>query len=178
MVFSLSDAELVRSIAGGDADALMQMYQRHGRAVFSLALYVVRDYATAEEITQDAFITLWQKARQFDAKRGKFESWLLQITRNRAIDRLRHQRRRVQAVGSIEAMESHPALRYEPAASDQTHELNTLLAMLPAAQRETIEMAYFQGYTHEEIAARLGLPLGTVKSRILLGLRKLHALLK
>ena len=178
MNLAATDVELVRSIAGGDADALMQMYQRHGRAVFSLALYVVRDPATAEEITQDAFITLWQKATQFDVKRGKFESWLLQITRNLAIDRLRYQRRRVQAVGSIEDMESHPALRYEPATSDLTHELNTLLALLPAAQRETIEMAYFQGYTHEEIAARLGLPLGTVKSRILLGLRKLHALLK
>ena len=172
-----TDVELARSIAGGDADALMQMYERHGRAVFSLALYVVRDPATAEEITQDAFVTLWQKARQFDAARGRFESWLLQITRNLAIDRLRHQRRRVQAAGPIEAMESHPALRYEPASSDQTHELNTLLSLLPAAQREAIVMAYFQGYTHEEIAALLGLPLGTVKSRILLGLRKLQVLL-
>ena len=178
MNLAATDVELVRSIASGDADALIQMYQRHGRAVFSLALYVVRDPATAEEITQDAFFTLWQKARQFDAARGKFESWLLQITRNLAIDRLRHQRRRVQAVGSIEAMESHPALRYEPASSDHTYELNALLAMLPAAQRETIELAYFQGYTHEEIAALLGLPLGTVKSRILLGLRKLQVLLK
>src|SRR5438270_5861105 len=72
-----TDVELVRSISGGDADALMQVYQRHGRAVFSLALYVVRDPATAEEVTQDTFLALWQKARQFDAARGKFESWLL-----------------------------------------------------------------------------------------------------
>jgi RNA polymerase sigma-70 factor (ECF subfamily) len=178
MDVSPSDAELVRSIAGGDADALMQMYQRHGRAVFSLAVYVVRDYGTAEEITQDAFVALWQKAYQFDAARGRLESWLLQITRNLAIDRLRYQRRRVQAVGSIETMESHPALRYEPSGSDQTHELNTLLSILPEAQRQTIELAYYQGYTHEEIAALLGLPLGTVKSRILLGLRKLQLLLK
>ena len=173
-----TDVELVRRIAGGDPDALMQMYQRHGRAVFSLAIYVVRDPATAEEVTQDTFLALWQKARQFDVARGKFGSWLLQITRNLAIDRLRQQRRRVQPVGTIEAMEAHPALRYEPVSPDQTNELNTLLATLPAAQRETLVLAYYQGYTHEEIAALLGLPLGTVKSRILLGLRKLHALLK
>src|SRR5215510_13482591 len=97
MDLSPSDAELVQKIASGDGEALLLLYQRRGSAVFSLAFYIVRDRASAEEVTQDAFMTIWQKAIQFDMARGRVEPWLLQITRNLAIDRLRHQRRRIQA---------------------------------------------------------------------------------
>jgi RNA polymerase sigma-70 factor, ECF subfamily len=175
---SPSDAELVQKIATGDGEALLLLYQRRGSAVFSLAFYIVRDRATAEEVTQDAFMTIWQKAIQFDMARGRVEPWLLQITRNLAIDRLRHQRRRIQAAAPLEVADTMAAVGDRLHIDDRLGELHALLQRLPVAQRQAIDLAYFQGYTHDEIAARLGLPVGTVKSRILLGLRKLQAMLK
>ncbi len=172
-----SDADLVHSVAAGDSEALMQLYNRLGGSVFSLAFYIVRDRATAEEVAQDAFFTLWQKAVQFDETRGRVEPWLLQITRNLAIDRLRHQRRRIQAGAPLEAADTIAATS-DGTNRDQSGELHALLKQLPEAQRVAIELSYFQGYTHEEIAKKLNLPVGTVKSRILLGLRKLQAMLK
>jgi RNA polymerase sigma-70 factor (ECF subfamily) len=175
---SSADAELVRKVAAGNSEALMQLYLRYGGPVFSVAFYIVRDRAAAEEIAQDTFMTLWRKAGQFDDARGRVGPWLLQITRNLAIDRLRYQRRRVQSAAPLEVAESMAATSDGLAAEDQRNELHKLLQQLPEAQRQAIELAYFQGFTHDQIAAKLGLPVGTVKSRILLGLRKLHALLK
>lgn len=178
MTLSRLDDELIRSVAKGDDEALIQLYQRHGRAVYSLAYYIIQDRALAEEITQDVFIAVWQKASQFDAARGRLESWLLQITRNLAIDNLRYQRRRHAHAVSLDDVESHAALSDGPLAELQKRELNGLLQKLPAEQQQVIELAYFQGFTHEEIAAKLKLPIGTIKSRILLGLRKLKTMLK
>jgi RNA polymerase sigma-70 factor, ECF subfamily len=175
---SHSDEELVRSVATGDDQALINLYQRHGRSVYSLACYIIQDRALAEEITQDVFVVLWQKANQFDGARGRLDSWLLQITRNLAIDRLRYRRRRVQDTVSLESAEADPAMSQGPINDDGKRELNVLLQKLPEAQRQAIELAYFQGFTHDEIAARFGLPVGTVKSRILLGLRKLQTMMK
>ncbi|MEP7199062.1 MAG: sigma-70 family RNA polymerase sigma factor [Chloroflexota bacterium] len=169
-----SDADLIRRVVARDDEALLQLYQRYGRAVFALGCYITQDRATAEEITQDAFVALWQKAHLFDSARGRVDSWLLQIARNLAIDCLRHQQRHMPAGVSLDGVETHAA----PPSNDAHGELHTLLRQLPTAQRQVIELAYFQGYTHEEIAAQLGLPLGTVKSRILLGLRRLHNLLQ
>ena len=178
MNHSRSDEELVRHVVAGDDEALMGLYQRHGRSVYSLAWYIIQDRAVAEEITQDVFVALWQKANQFDEKRGRLATWLLRITRNLAIDRLRYQRRRIYEVMSLESAESHATRNDGLAATDRHNELNGLLQQLPAAQRQVIELAYFQGFTHDEIAVQFNLPVGTVKSRILLGLRKLHSLMK
>lgn len=166
----------MRRVAGGDADALMLLYEQFGRIVFSVAIYIVQDQQHAEEITQDVFMAVWQKAKMFDAERGSAKAWLTQIARNLAIDRLRQQRRRVSESHPLELAEMLPAggMIY----NDERHELFGHLQKLPVEQRQAIEMAYFQGYTHQEIAKQLKLPLGTVKSRILLGLRKLQGLLK
>ncbi len=173
-----SDSDLARRITRGDDDALIALYQRHGRAVFSLAYYIIRNRALAEEITQDVFIALWQKASQFDAARGRLDSWLLQITRNLSIDYLRYERRRHSDALPIDDMELHATTSNGPVSELYRRELHNLLERLPAEQRQVIELAYFQGYTHSEIAAGLKLPVGTVKSRILLGLRKLKGLLQ
>ncbi len=177
MTPSRPDEELVRCVAHGDEEALIELYQQHGRSVYSLAYYVVHDHALAEEITQDVFVTLWQKADQFDAARGRLAAWLLQITRNLSIDRLRYQRRRRESV-SLDAVEVYTMTNDGPITADDPSDWNSLLQKLPAEQRQAIELAYFQGFTHEEIAAKFHLPVGTVKSRILLGLRKLKNWLK
>lgn len=166
----------MQRVVGGDADALLMLYEQYGRIVYSVAMYVLQDPQHAEEVTQDVFMTVWQKARMFDLKRGTAKSWLTQIARNLAIDHLRRQRRRGQESHPLELAEMLPApgtIR-----NDDQHELFGHLQKLPTEQRQAIEMAYYQGYTHQEIAERLKLPLGTVKSRILLGLRKLQGLLK
>jgi RNA polymerase sigma-70 factor (ECF subfamily) len=174
-----SDEELMARVVKGSEAALLQLYQRHVRAVYSLAVYIVRDERTGEDITQEVFTTLWQKADLFEPARGRFTTWLLNITRHRAIDVLRQQSRRIQPAVSLDA---DPLLQENiaggPRPDDARGELHLLLALLPDAQRQVIELSYFQGYTHEEIAGRLNLPAGTVKSRILLGLRKLRDLMK
>src|SRR5512139_3169623 len=104
-----SEDHLMRRIAGGDAEALLALYQRYGRAVFSLASYIVQDLPSAEEITQDVFFAVWRKARQFDARRGSLQAWLLQIARNLSIDRLRQRRRRVAEAHPLELAEILPA---------------------------------------------------------------------
>lgn len=166
----------MQRVAAHDSDALMALYEQYSRIVYSVAIYVLQDPQHAEEITQDVFMTVWQKAAMFDMERGTAKSWLTQIARNLAIDHLRRQRRRGAESHPLELAEVLPA----PGTihNDDQHELFGHLQKLPAEQRQAIEMAYFQGYTHQEIAERLKLPLGTVKSRILLGLRKLQALLK
>ena len=172
-----SEDHLMRRIAGGDSEALLALYQRYGRAVYSLASYIVQDLSGAEEITQDVFFAVWQKARQFDPARGSLQAWLFQIARNFSIDRLRQRRRRVAETHPLELAEILPAPA-SPVHGDDQRDLYAHLQRLPPEQRQAIELAFFQGYTHQEIAARLKLPLGTVKSRILLGLRKLQSFLK
>lgn len=174
-----SDEELVARVADGHEAALLELYHRYVRAVYSLATYIVRDQAIGEDITQEVFMTLWQKAYLFDPARGRFSTWLLNITRHRAIDILRQQRRRIQPTLSLEASPEaqEGTASYQPV-EDVQRELHLLLRALPDNQRQVIELSYFYGYTHEEIARQLNLPLGTVKSRILLGLRKLRDMLK
>lgn len=173
-----SDVDLIHRIARGDDEALVELYGRHGRAVFSLSYYIIHDRALAEEITQDVFIAIWQKASQYNAARGRLDAWLLQITRNLSIDYLRYERRRNANPLSLDDVEPQAAPGNGPVAEFQKRELAGLLQHLPPEQAQVIELSYFQGYTHSEIAARLGLPVGTIKSRILLGLRKLKEMLK
>lgn len=174
---ALSDELLLTRVRAGDAASLRALYERHANAVFGLAQYILRDRSQAEELTQEVFITLWSKADLYDELQARVRTWLLSITRHRAIDLLRKRSRRIQPDLSLDdstAAEVHAPITES---LDAQRELHLLLRYLPPEQRAVIELCYFQGYTHEEIAAGLQLPLGTVKSRILLGLKKLRAML-
>jgi RNA polymerase sigma-70 factor, ECF subfamily len=175
---SVSDEHLLQQVIARDTDAFQQLFQRHGNAVYALAQYILREPAVAEELTQEIFLAVWNKAEQYQVEQSRFRTWLLSITRHRAIDQLRHRRRRIPSDLSLDDdsfVEAHAPLS-EPI--DSQRELHLLLCHLPPEQRLAIELCYFQGYTHEEIAAHLKIPLGTLKSRILLGLKKLRVMMK
>jgi RNA polymerase sigma-70 factor (ECF subfamily) len=175
---AVSDESLLQQVLDRDPAALQALYQRHGHAVYALAHYILRDSGVAEELTQEIFLTVWNKAAQYQAQQARFRTWLLSIARHRAIDQLRQRQRRIKSDFSLDdalvAEERAPLT--EPI--DSQRELHLLLRHLPPEQRTAIELCYFEGYTHEEIAKRLQLPLGTVKSRILLGLKKLREMMK
>ncbi len=165
------DNELIRRVAAGDNIALMALYDRHNRQAFGLAFRILGDAATAEEVVQDAFLSLWRNAKSFDTGRGGVRTWLLTIVHNRSIDRIRAAKSRASTV-ELEVAD------YAGIASDPWDDVTDRLdgaqvreavAELPEDQRSAIELAYFQGLTHQEIAARTGLPLGTVKGRLRLG---------
>lgn len=174
----VSDEQLLELVLARDPAALEQLYQRHGSAVYALAQYILREPAVAEELTQEIFLTVWNKAAQYQSEHARFRTWLLSITRHRSIDQLRQRRRRISSDLSLDdasIAEEHAPLT-EPI--DSQRELHLLLRHLPPEQRLAIELCYFQGYTHEEIASQLHLPLGTLKSRILLGLKKLRDMMR
>lgn len=183
----LSDAELVTRVAerGHDArDAFEQLYDRHAGRAFGLALRLVGNRAVAEEVTQEAFWRAWQAARSFDPNRAGFSSWLLAIVHHCAVDELRRQRSRGAPIeldapeGETQEVSDPDADTHEHAwANVQNEQVKAALAKLPEAQRTVIEMAYFGGYTRQEIAQRLNEPLGTVHTRARLGLIKLKELL-
>lgn len=175
---ALSDELLLARVRDGQTDALQQLYQRHAAAVYALAQYILHEPAIAEELTQEIFLTIWNKAEQYQERQARFRTWLLSITRNRAIDQLRRRRRRIQPDVSLD--DALLAEEYAPVSEpiDTQRELHLLLRHLPPEQCMVIELCYFQGYTHEEIAARLHIPLGTIKSRILLGLKKLREMMR
>jgi RNA polymerase sigma-70 factor (ECF subfamily) len=129
-------------------------------------------------LTQEIFLTVWNKAEQYRSDYARFRTWLLSITRHRAIDQLRQRRRRIRSDMSLD--DSSIAEEYAPVSEpiDSQRELHLLLRHLPPEQRRAIELCYFEGYTHEEIAAQLNIPLGTLKSRILLGVKKLREMMK
>ncbi len=174
----VSDEQLLQQVIERDGAALQQLYSRHGTAVFSLARFILRDNAVAEELTQEIFLTVWNKAGQYRSEYARFRTWLLSITRHRAIDYLRQRRRRISADLSLddETFSQDRLPHSDPL--DTQRELHLLLRHLPPEQRLAIELCYFEGYTHEEIAAQLKIPLGTLKSRILLGLKKLREMMK
>jgi RNA polymerase sigma-70 factor (ECF subfamily) len=177
----LADAELIERSAAGDARALEVLYDRYARVVYSFALRIVGEAQLAEELLQEVFFRAWQQGGSFRATRGSFITWLLSITHNMAIDEVRKRRRRPLRSDNDDpeaVMAAMPdtgldveeevwlgALRETVAAAMQT---------LPPAQREAIELAYFRGLTQREIAERLGEPLGTIKTRMRLGMQKLR----
>lgn len=178
----MDDSSLLQRVAAGDEDALLALHKRYANLVYSMAWRVLHDVGRAEEVTQDIFIKLWQKGHQYDPNRGRFSSWLLSVTRFAAIDRLRSDGRRpVAAELSVDEGDDRPSLEQllpptDHASWERGQHLRLLLAQLPADQRQIIELAYFAGLTHSELAAHLSLPLGTVKSRLRLGLEKLRGL--
>jgi RNA polymerase sigma-70 factor (ECF subfamily) len=180
-VSELDDGLLLEKIAAGDGDALLMLHKRYVHLVYSMAWRVLQDESQAEEVTQDVFLKLWQKSQRYDPGRGRFASWLLSITRFAAIDRLRREGRRPSAV-DLPPTDADGTLTVERllptdhASWERGQHLHLLLGQLPAEQRQIIELAYFGGMTHHELANYLGLPLGTVKGRLRLGLEKLRAL--
>jgi RNA polymerase sigma-70 factor, ECF subfamily len=180
----LSDEALVAQIARGDEQALGAFYDRFGRTVFSLALRVVRNAQVAEEATQEAFLAVWRSADEYRASRGSARTWLLTIAHRRAVDRVRYEQRRVAANEPLDDTTQAQIRQTLPSAEDEAwvaferERLVRALAQIPDAERELIELAYFDGYTQSQLAERLGLPLGTVKRRTFTGLRRLRELLE
>ncbi len=175
------DGQLLQAVGRGDEDALLALHRRYVNLVYTMAWRVLQDVGLAEEVTQDIFLKLWHKGHQYDPARGRFSSWLLGVTRFAAIDRLRREGRQPQRAELAVREEDESAalerlLPTDHAAWERGQHLRLLLAQLPAEQRQIIELAYFGGMTHAELAEHLGLPLGTVKGRLRLGLEKLRSL--
>jgi RNA polymerase sigma-70 factor (ECF subfamily) len=180
----LSDEALVAQIARGDEAALGAFYDRLGRVVYGLVLRVVRNAEVAEEATQEAFLAVWRTADEYRASRGSARAWLLTIAHRRAVDRVRYEQRRVAGNEPLDETTQAQIREIIPSAEDEAwvvferERLIRALAQIPDAERELIELAYFDGYTQSELAERLGLPLGTVKRRTFTGLRRLRGLLE
>jgi RNA polymerase sigma-70 factor, ECF subfamily len=179
-----TDNETVTRLRHGEVDAIATIYDLYGGLAFSVALRVLGDRQKAEDVTQEAFVNLWKHSKDFDQSKGSLRTWLLAIVRNRAIDALRGQGARDRA--ELPLVESHPAQSQgagggDPwqtvAASLEAQAVREAIASLPAEQRQVVELAYYGGYTHQEIARFVRLPLGTVKGRMRLALEKLHSYL-
>lgn len=174
----LTDEELVRGIARVEPAAFDVLYRRHGAAAFALARRMLGSQARAEDAVQEAFISLWRTARRYDSARGSVRSWLLGIVRNRSIDALRgldvHQRRRIEMENFEDRVATLDETEGDFVSREQARSVQSALATLPRDQRRVLELAYFGGWTQTEIAEHLELPLGTVKSRARLGLKKLR----
>jgi RNA polymerase sigma-70 factor, ECF subfamily len=171
------DELLADRIRRGDRDALGTLYDRYASLAMGVALRVVPDRATAEDLVHDAFVTVWQKIGRFDTTRGSLRSWLITIVRNRAIDRLRATRPSVEVGEADERslLASGPNPTWVAAiARLSAAELRTAMEALPDEQREAIELAYFRGHTYREIAVITGVPTGTANGRLRLALAKLR----
>lgn len=181
---TLSEIDLLRQVVQRDQEALMLLYERYGAFVYSLCLRVLRQPGLAEEVTQDVFLKLWRQPERWDPSLGQFSSWLLTISRNAAIDRLRREGRQspitwdtgVWDTGeeSAENVGSAHLFAAEQANWLDGQLLRKLMQRLPAEQRQLIELAFFEGYSHSELAELLHLPLGTVKTRLRMGMQKLR----
>jgi RNA polymerase sigma-70 factor (ECF subfamily) len=180
---SLDDATLIDLIARARTEALGELYDRYSRLVYSLAVNTVGDYGTAEEITQDVFVRVWQRAASYQAERAKVSTWLTSIARHRAIDQLRRRGARPEqhTVSWAEAEPDSLTANGNPQEAAQLamdrDKVRSALAQLPEEQRQVLALAYFQGYTQQQIADALDQPLGTVKTRVRLAMQKLRQLL-
>jgi RNA polymerase sigma factor (sigma-70 family) len=175
----ISDPGLIALIARGDRDAFAELYDRYGKTAYGLAYRVTRDSGLAEEVVQEAFLTIWRQAARFDARRAKPSTWLLSITHHKAVDVVRREqlRRTEPDEGMEEAPDSVDVPR-EAWLGLQLDQVREALATLPDPQREVIELSYFEGYSQSELARRLGEPLGTIKSRTHTALTRLRAQLE
>ena len=175
-VTELSDEQLLEAIAAGDEGALGALYDRFGRVAFGVALRVLRDRALAEDAVQEAFLAIWRSAERYRIERAKPSTWVLTLVHRRAVDLVRREDRR-----RAEPLDEPP----EAAGDDVPEEaglrerraaVQTALRQLPDDQRQALELAYYGGYTQSELAERLGVPLGTIKSRMFAGLTRLREL--
>lgn len=171
------EANLVQRLIQQDQTALSELYTQFGGLVYSIAMRVVQNPVLAEEVTQDAFLKVWHQPSSWDPSRGKFVSWLLTITRYTAIDLLRkEQRRPVQDAVELEDLRIGSGSVMDDPIWQDGRLLRSLLENLPVEQVQVIELAFFEGMSHSEMAEHLSLPLGTVKTRVRLGLQKLKTL--
>ena len=176
----ISDAELLKAIVRGDEAALAACYDRYRLILFSLILRILHDRQEAEDVLQEVFLQVWRRARDFDESRGRAFTWLVTIARSRALDRLRANasRARLATEAEQEPRADIGDAAEEALKSEAGAVVRRALAELPEEQRRALFMAYFEGLTQTEIAARLGDPLGTVKTRMRSGLMKLRELLR
>jgi RNA polymerase sigma-70 factor, ECF subfamily len=175
----LADEELMPLIGAKDPEAFEVFYDRHGGAAYSLAYRIVGERAAAEDVTQEAFISLWRSGARFDSTRGSVRSWMLSIVRNRAIDFLRSKAGKAPKLtfdddAILEQRPSETLTDDEALRRETATEVRGALGQLPGEQSKVIELAYFGGFSHSEIARMLGVPLGTVKGRMRLGLEKIR----
>jgi RNA polymerase sigma-70 factor, ECF subfamily len=173
----LADEDLISLVEAADAEAFATLYDRHSRAAFSLAYRMMGERQASEDLTQDAFLKVWRGASSYRADRGSVRTWILSIVHNRGIDQIRSQasRRRTQDKVEASAPRSQPSEAFAEAwRNSQRDQVREALNTLPSEQLKILELAYFSGYTHVEISDLLGLPLGTVKGRMRLGLKKIR----
>jgi RNA polymerase sigma-70 factor, ECF subfamily len=173
----LADEDLISLVEASDADAFATLYDRHRRSAFSLAYRMMGDHQAAEDLAQDAFLKVWRGAGSYRADRGSVRTWILSIVHNRGIDQLRSHasRRRTQDRIEASAPRSQPSEAFaETWRNSQRDQVREALNSLPTEQVKILELAYFSGYTHVEISELLSLPLGTVKGRMRLGLKKIR----
>ncbi len=178
---ALKDEEVLAYLENGEGWAMAVLYDRYARLVFSLAYKILNDRGASEEVVQEVFVKVWRRAGEYQADKGKFSAWLGGITHHHAIDELRRRRSRPspqESEETEEAVDSAPAPLETALANQESRRIRDALQAIPADQRRPIEMAYFEGYTQQEIAERLGAPLGTIKTRIRLGMDKLKTLLE
>lgn len=175
----LADEELMQLVKRGDPRAFELVYERHSGAAFSLAYRMCGNRAAAEDVTQESFVAIWRSGARYDRARGSVRTWVLGIVHNRAIDSLRrsvvHDRRRASDEGIEERFEAKERTEVEAARRDEARSVRELIDELPAEQSRVIQLAYFGGFTHTEIAEMLKTPIGTVKGRMRLGLEKMRA---
>lgn len=171
-------------MAAGDIEAMEVLYDRYNRAVFSFALKMLGNREQAEELLQEVFVRAWRQARRFSEGRGTYITWLLSITHNMAIDEIRRQNRRPRKAESSDPVlmlanvrDENPSVEDQALLGDLRDVVREAMAQLPDAQRSALEMAYFQGYTQREIAEAQNEPLGTIKTRMRLAMKKLRSLL-
>lgn len=176
---------LVRRVQSGDFVAIEQLYERYSRQTFGLALKILNNSEAAEDAIQEAFLRFWKQPNSYDPERGRFITWLLSVVHNLCIDQLRRKRHNVVSLDQQETQEHLNYLADDKVAVEdevwlgmQRVAIQQALSTLPVEQRSVIELAFFKGLTHNEIAAETGQPLGTVKSRIRQGLLKLKGLMK
>jgi RNA polymerase sigma-70 factor (ECF subfamily) len=170
------DADWMDGVRRRDPQALIDLYNCYGKRVFSLIYRIVKDRGAAEELVQDTFLRLWDRADQYDPEKGALLSWLYRVGRNCALDFLRKESRRVPL--DVDLNENLREAGGRGEGPEQAYAVRIAVLSLPAEQREVLELAYFEGLTHSELVQRTGESLGTVKSRIRLGIKKLRSYLQ
>lgn len=175
------DQALIKRLLDGEEDALREVMETHGGVVFGMAKRVVADPSMAEEVAQDAFLALWRRPGAYDPDRGSLQAFLLGVTRNKAIDLVRHEetlkRAKDALITEAEATSERPSTYELTAATEEREELMRALAEISEVQREAVVLAYFGGRTYREVADELGIPEGTAKTRLRDGLSKLRKVL-
>jgi RNA polymerase sigma-70 factor (ECF subfamily) len=175
---SLADEDLMQLVRRGQAAAFEVIYERHAQAAFSLAYRMAGSRGVAEDVVQEAFLNIWRSGARYERSRGSVRTWVLGIVHHRAIDALRrsfvHERRRASDEGLDETLETGERTDVEAARHEEAAAVRGVLQHLPADQSKVIELAYFGGFTHTEIAEMLETPVGTIKGRMRLGLEKMR----